>query len=63
MWASVLDKTKFTVTEFHRGHRKVRMVTNQKRFKTSKYIADELYEVQLGHGSIAIDLPIQVTSE
>ena len=57
----VLDKTKFTVTEFHRGGRKTRLMSNQKRFKSAKCIADDLYEMQFGHGRIAIDLPIQVT--
>ena len=57
---SVLDKTKFTQTQFHKGSKRARMMTNQARFKASKEVGTDLYEMQFGHKKIAIDLPIQV---
>ena len=58
----MLDKTKFTQTHFHKGSKRVRMMTNQPRFKAAKEVGTDLYEMQFGHKKIAIDLPIQVKS-
>lgn len=59
----LLNKQKFTQTKFIQGERNAALKINDPRFKALNVIDNDLYEVESGHKTIKMDLPIYLGFE
>lgn len=59
----LLNREKFTKTEFIQGTRNAALKVNSSRFKSLDVIGDELYELDMGHRRINMNMPIYIGIE
>lgn len=59
----MLDKTRFTHTQFVQGVHQAAIKVNSQRFKSLNVIDTDLFEIDSGHRSIEINLPIYIGFE
>ena len=58
--SSILNREKFSDTQYIQGHSKVNIEVNKPEFRKATLLGDDVYELDKGKNKITMDVPIQI---